>query len=437
MKVRRSRVVLLVSAVAVAAVAATCASCQSLGRAVISVMGDSKKYKPGAVPDGGSGGGGGAVAGALPATYDGKDAARRRVEVALQPVARGFDSPTDVQFPPGESKLCVVLEKGGAAKWASVADGASGPLFSVNVLTDSEEGLLGLAFHPKFAENGRFFLDYVAEVDGKDTSVIEEWRVPPGADLRTAHPKAERRLLTQVQPYQNHNAGQLAFGPDGMLYVGFGDGGFADDPHGNGQSPKTWLGKMLRIDVDRAEGGKAYAVPADNPFVGKAGWLPEIWALGLRNPWRYSFDPRGRLVVADVGQNLWEEIDLVERGANLGWNLREGRHDFKPEETHPIVELVEPVYDYGHDEGQSITGGSVYEGKSVPALDGKYLFADFTAGRVWALDLPDRAGAAAGEPWALGRWSMLPATFGKAADGEVYLADFGEGVLYRFVPAHP
>ncbi|HYV45161.1 MAG TPA: PQQ-dependent sugar dehydrogenase [Myxococcaceae bacterium] len=422
---RRSRGVWLVPAVALVVAVATCASCHSLKRAVISVMGDPKKYKPAEVPDGG------ASAGALPATYDGKDAARRHIDVALQPVARGFDSPTDVQFPPGESKLCVVLEKGGAAKWASVEDGASGPLFSVNVLTEAEEGLLGLAFHPKFAENGRFFIDYVADVGGQDTTVIEEWRVPPGADLRTAHPKAERRLLTQAQPYQNHKAGQLAFGPDGFLYVGFGDGGFADDPERNGQNPKTWLAKMLRIDVDRAEGGKAYAVPADNPFVGKDGWLPEIWALGLRNPWRYTFDPKGRLVVADVGQNLWEEIDLVERGANLGWSVREGRHCFRPKEDCPTQGLVEPIAEYGHDEGQSITGGYVYEGKSVPALDGKYLFADFTSGRVWALEL------SGGEPFALGRWSMLPATFGKAADGEVYLADFGEGTVYRFVPAHP
>jgi glucose/arabinose dehydrogenase len=331
----------------------------------------------------------------------------------------------------------VVLEKGGAAKWASVVDGASGPLFSVDVLTEAEEGLLGLAFHPRFSENGRFFINYVADLGGQDTTVIEEWRVPPGADLRTAHPKAEHRVLTQEQPFQNHKAGQLAFGPDGLLYVGFGDGGFADDPRGNGQNPKTWLGKMLRIDVDHPADGKAYRVPADNPFVGKEGFLPEIWALGLRNPWRYAFDPKGRMVVADVGQNLWEEVNLLERGDNLGWNTREARHCFKPKSDCRTEGLVDPVYEYDREEGQSITGGYVYEGKSVPALDGKYLVADFTSGRVWALELPaDRAGPLV-EAWAVGRWSMLPATFGKAADGEVYLADFGEGTVYGFVPAHP
>ncbi|HVE87257.1 MAG TPA: PQQ-dependent sugar dehydrogenase [Myxococcales bacterium] len=435
---KRSRVVAL-AAVGVVVVVATCASCQSIQRRVVAVMGDSKKYKPGEVPAerGEIDGDGGPAAKGLRPTVDGKDARRRRIDVVLVPAARGFDSPTDVQFPPGESKLCVVLEKGGAAKWASVADGASGPLFHVDVLTESEEGLLGLVFHPRFAENGRFFLDYVAEVDGKDTTVIEEWRVTPGADLRSAKPKAEKRLLTQRQPYQNHNAGQLAFGPDGMLYIGFGDGGFANDPHGNGQNPGTWLGKMLRVDVDHPGGDRPYGIPADNPFVGKEGWKPEIYALGLRNPWRYSFDPRGRMVIADVGQDQWEEIDFLARGGNYGWNVREARHCFKPKSDCATAGLIEPLYEYGHDEGQSITGGYVYEGKSVPALAGKYLFADFTSGRVWAVELPEKVDGAAGEPWALGRWSMLPATFGKAADGEVYLADFGEGTVYRFRPAHP
>jgi len=430
---RRSRVLWLSVAVVVLAVAATCVSCRQVGRQLIAVMGDADKYKPLPLGDGGAPG---AVSGALRPVVDGKDAGRRRIEVALAPVARGFDSPTDVQFPPGERALCVVLEKGGAAKWASVADGSSGPLFSVEVLTEAEEGLLGLAFHPRFSENGRFFINYVASVGGQDTTVVEEWRVPPGADLRNARPRAERRILTQEQPYQNHNAGQLAFGPDGLLYVGFGDGGFADDPRGNGQNPKTWLGKMLRIDVDRPPAGQAYGVPADNPFAGKAGWLPEIYALGLRNPWRYMFDPKGRLVVADVGQNLWEEVTIVERGSNHGWNVREARHCFKPKEGCATAGLVDPVYEYDHEEGQSITGGYVYEGKSAPALAGKYLFADFTSGRAWALDLPERADGTAGV-WALGRWSMLPVTFGKAADGEVYLVDFGEGVIYRFVPGQP
>src|SRR5262245_25141956 len=187
---------------------------------------------------------------------------------------------------------------------------------------------------------------------------------------------------------------------------------------------------MLRIDVDRAgegegkgDGPRAYRVPADNPFVGKEGWLPEIYALGLRNPWRYTFDPKGRLVVADVGQNLWEEVTVVERGSNHGWNVREARHCFKPKENCQAAGMTDPVYEYGREEGGSITGGYVYEGKSVPALAGKYLFADFTSGRAWALDLPERADGNAGV-WVLGRWSMLPATFGKGADGEVYLADF-------------
>lgn len=428
---RRVRWMVVGVLVAVAAVLSP-AACMQLKRGAIAMMGDAKKYKPAETPAASSPKS--APGEILRPTIDGLDTRRRRIDVALAPVARGFDSPTDVQFPPGESSLCVVLEKNGGAKWASVADGSSGPLFQVEVLTDSEEGLLGLAFHPRFPENGRFFLNYVAGVGGQDTTVIEEWRVPPGADLRAAKPKPERRLLLQEQPYQNHNAGQLQFGPDGMLYVGFGDGGYADDPHGYGQDPGVWLGKMLRIDVDRPPDGKPYGVPQDNPFLGRAGWRPEIFALGLRNPWRYAFDPKGRLVVADVGQYKWEEIGIVERGSNHGWSAREGRHCFKPESGCRTEGLTDPVYEYPRDDGGSITGGYVYQGKSVPALVGKYLFADFTSGRVWAIDLPEQSTGDAGDAWALGRWSMLPSTFGKAADGEVYLADFGEGTIYKFQP---
>lgn len=376
-----------------------------------------------------------AAPGTKPA-FDEKDRARTKVAVTLAPVAKGFEQPTDIQFPPGNGSVFVVLEKEGTAKWVSTADGASGTLLAVKVLTDVEEGLLGLAFHPRFAENGRFFLNYVASVDGRDTTVIDEWRVPAGSDLRKAKPTRTGALLQVRQPYPNHNAGQLAFGPDGYLYVGLGDGGAAGDPHDNGQNMQAMLGKMLRIDVDRRDEGKGYAVPKDNPFVGRAGVLPEIWASGLRNPWRYSFDSKGRLIAADVGQNTWEEIDLLERGGNYGWRLREARHCFRPEKGCPTEGLIDPLYEYHHEEGISITGGYVYEGKRIPALAGKYVFGDYARGKLWAIDLPEKAapGAPLAKAYALGRWDIAISTFGRDPAGELYVADFASGTIYRLQP---
>lgn len=406
------------AAAVVAAVVGTCVGCNGIERRLISVMTPRYKLKEGSPSD-------------LRPTFEGSDADRRRIFVTLVPVAKEFPEPTDIQFPPGETALMVVLQKGGVAKWVSLPDGKQGELLSVDVLTESEEGLLGLAFHPRFKENGRFFLNYVTAVDGKDTSRIEEWTVAPGSDLRTAKPQRGRVILEVGQPYQNHNAGQLAFGPDGYLYVGFGDGGFRDDPHQNGQNPKAMLGKMLRLDVDGQEDGKGYRVPKDNPFVGKDGYLPEIWALGLRNPWRYAFDSKGRLVVADVGQDAWEEIDLIDKGANYGWRLREGRRCYIPKECNPAG-LTDPVYEYPHDEGQSITGGYVYEGNEVPALKGKYVFGDFVRGRLWAVDLPEKnvPGAPLLVPYTLGHWPILPTTFGRDAKGELYVADFNTSTVF-------
>jgi glucose/arabinose dehydrogenase len=331
----------------------------------------------------------------------------------------------------------VVLQKTGAARWAALDGSAAGQLLEVKVRTAVEEGLLGLAFHPAFAQNGRFFLDYVTSVNGKDTTRIEEWKAENPADLRTSKVAAVRTLLEQEQPYANHNAGQLAFGPDGFLYVGLGDGGSAGDPQRNGQNLGTWLGKMLRIDVDHAPAGQAYAVPADNPFVGRAGARPEIWAYGLRNPWRYVFAPDGRLIVADVGQDQWEEVDVLERGKNYGWNVREAAHCYRPPAGCPTEGLVDPVVEYSHAEGQSVTGGYFYTANDVPALRGKYVFGDYVAGKLWAVDLP--AGKTGGPPdvprFALGKFPILPSTFGQLPDGGVLVADFGGGTVYRIAPA--
>jgi glucose/arabinose dehydrogenase len=355
--------------------------------------------------------------------------------VDLEVVGRGFSENTDIQFVPGQPELAVVLQKRGVAKVAKLSSSApaeteqSSTLLSLEVQTDSELGLLGLAFHPKFEQNGLFYLNYNPK-QGKLRTRIAEWHVPPG---EIAKAKAtERRVILEVdQPFKNHDAGQLQFGPDGYLYVGLGDGGSAGDPHDNGQNFQALLGKMLRIDIDRKDPGLEYAIPPDNPFV-KGGARPEIWASGLRNPWRYSFDPRGRLIVADVGQDLWEEIDIVGAGENLGWRQREGRHCYDPKQGCRSEGMVDPIFEYGRELGQSITGGYVYTGKNVPALSGQYVFGDFVTGRIWSLPLPaDRSYV---EARVLGEFSRAIATFGRDAAGELYAGDFVTGEILRFVP---
>lgn len=369
-----------------------------------------------------------------------------QLKIALTRVVSGISAPTDIQFAPGRPELMLVAEKGGALKWFRLNDNKSGTLMTLKVLTDSEQGLLGLAFHPRFSENGKFYVNYIAQKDGKDVTRISEWQVTPGKPLEELTPGSERVIIEIVQPYANHNAGQLAFGPDGFLYLGLGDGGWADDPHKAGQNLKTLLAKMLRLDVDKTSGDKAYGIPADNPFVGRSDVLPEIYAYGLRNPWRYSFAPDGRLIVADVGQNTWEEVSLLPKGGNLGWSKRESAHCFPPNSQCESAGFVEPIFEYSHEVGKSITGGYVYMGTRIPALAGRYVVGDFVMGKLWALELPP-VGAPAGllpseKVLDLGRWPMLISTFGRDPQGEVYVADYGEGVIYRLdaasaAPADP
>jgi glucose/arabinose dehydrogenase len=240
-----------------------------------------------------------------------------------------------------------------------------------------------------------------------------------------------RILFTVEQPFPNHNGGMLVFGPDGLLYVGLGDGGAGGDPHGHGQNLGTLLGAMLRIDVGRKDPGLEYAVPKDNPFVGKQGARPEVWAYGLRNPWRYSFDPKGRLIAGDVGQEAWEEITLVERGANLGWKVREGAHCYSPKEGCRTAGLTDPLFEYDRSLGLSVTGGYVYTGKRIPSLAGRFIFGDFGTGRLWALELDSSKRA---KTQFLGRYSYAFSTFGRDSDGEIYATDFGPGAVYRLVP---
>lgn len=248
---------------------------------------------------------------------------------------------------------------------------------------ENEEGLLGLAFHPQYAKNGQFFVFYTT-TESPHTSVISRFRV--SSDANRADPKSEEEILRlPSKPFWNHNGGGLAFGPDGFLYISVGDGGSANDPMKNGQNVETLFGKILRIDVDHHDQGKKYAIPKDNPLVNNKRAKGEIWAYGLRNVWGMSFDPETKMFwAADVGQDLWEEIDLIVKGGNYGWNLREGKHKFQNgAEARP--DLIDPIWEYHHDIGKSITGGLVYRGKKFPELVGCYLYADYVTGKLWAL----------------------------------------------------
>ena len=357
--------------------------------------------------------------------------------VKLEIAARGFHTVTDIQFVPGSSEHALVLVKSGQARYVSFAPGTvvnarDCPLvLSVDVRQSSELGLLGLAFHPKYAENGLFYLNYTP-ASGERRTRISEWQL--GQEQLGRARARERRIILEVeQPYDNHNAGQLAFGPDNMLYVGLGDGGKAHDPLKHGQNLGTLLGSMLRIDIDRRDNEKQYAIPRDNPFVDKPGARAEIWAYGLRNPWRYSFDDRGRLVVADVGQDRYEEVDIVGRGSNLGWAQREARHCLGPA---PCASegFSEPLFEYDHGLGKSIIGGYQYLGTRLSWLKSKYLVADYESGRLWALTLP-ASGHGSAESQELGQFQRLISTFGRDALGELYLGDFGSGDLLRLVSA--
>jgi glucose/arabinose dehydrogenase len=303
-------------------------------------------------------------------------------------------------------------------------------VFTVDVETESELGLLGLAFHPRFADNGLFYLDINPHGGGPLRTQISEWFWRPemsGKQLAT-----QKRVLLEIeQPYKNHDGGQVAFGPDGYLYIGMGDGGSRADPQGNGQNLGVLLGKMLRIDVNASSG---YAVPPDNPFLKKAGAKPEIWAYGLRNPWRFSWDPKGRLIAADVGQDTFEEVDIVSAGANMGWNVREAKHCFEPKEGCPKDGMVDPIFEYGREAGQSITGGFVYQGTRIPWLRDKYVVGDFVTGRLWALELPADASQPA-KAEELGVFPHAFSAFARAPNGELYALDFAKGLILSLEPS--
>jgi glucose/arabinose dehydrogenase len=302
----------------------------------------------------------------------------------------------------------------------------------------NEEGFLGLAFHPRYKDNGELFV-YYSTREEPQLSIISRFRVSKD-DPNRADPNSEEELMRIKQPYWNHNGGTLVFGPDGYLYIGLGDGGSANDPHGHGQNLSTLLGSILRIDVDRKDPGLNYAIPQDNPFVSHPDARPEIHAYGLRNVWRMAFDPKtGQLWAADVGQDTWEEINLILAGGNYGWNRREGFHPFIPKKGEPVAGhdstegLIDPIWEYHHDVGKSITGGTVYRGKRVPQLAGAYLYADYVTGKVWALWYDAKSQRVIANREIPGN-TMPVLSFGEDEQGEVYfLTDVG--TIHRFAPA--
>lgn len=298
---------------------------------------------------------------------------------------------------------------------------------------DNEEGLLGFAPHPEYGKNGRVFVYYTSE-EKPHTSYISEFKVS-GSDPNKADPESEKVLLTIDQPFPNHNGGSIAFGPDGYLYIGLGDGGSRNDPLGNGQNLETLEGSVLRIDVDSQTGDRKYGIPSDNPFVNQTGARPEIYALGFRNIWRLDFDPKtGHLWAGEVGQDLWEEIHIVEKGGNYGWSVREGTHFFGNAPQAASVQSIPPVLEYDHQIGKSITGGTVYRGKAAPALEGHYLYGDYVSGQLWALHYDIDAGKIVRNVSV--DWNGQPiAGFGQDENGEVYVmmpSPSGKGI-YKFV----
>lgn len=401
--------------------------------------------------------------------------------IRLEPFLKGVEAPIWMTHD-GTERLFVV-EQVGRVRLILNGQMQAKPYLDISegLIFNGEQGLLSVVFHPDFARNGYLYANYTRFVplppgaqppapatqpgargrgpQRQRETIISEFKADPKAD--TVDPTTERIIMRINQPYPNHNGGQILFGPaDKMLYIGMGDGGSANDPQDRAQNMMEHLGKVLRIDVTPREG---YAVPPDNPFVGRADAKPEIWAVGLRNPWRMSFDRQAPhlLWTGDVGQNLWEEVDIIKKGGNYGWNRMEGLHEFPPGKTDNIKpEYILPVKEYHHTigtyTGLSITGGYVYRGKKIPSLVGWYLFADYSKGTVWGLKyendkvtgdevlvppeglvLPGPQVQIPGQPAPRGAQAnrprnVQPSSFGEDLAGELYICDLN-GTVYKIV----
>jgi uncharacterized repeat protein (TIGR03806 family) len=344
-----------------------------------------------------------------------------------------FRSPVQLAQAPGDASAWYLAEQGGLLHRFDNDPAVSGTTLLLNLTADlytsSEAGLLGLAFHPDFATNGQLYVSYTPRSGpGGFASRISRFTSTDGG--ASFPPESEEVLFEVSQPYSNHNGGHITFGPDGYLYIGLGDGGSAGDPLGSGQDTATVLGGILRIDVD---GKLPYAIPPDNPFAAGGG-APELYAWGLRNPWRFTFDrATGDLWAGDVGQDAWEEVDFIELGGNYGWNEREGAHCY-PADPCETAGLIDPVVEYPHtSRSQSVVGGFVYRGSAVPDLEGVLVYSEFYDGTIYGLFYDERTGEP--DPRELIESGIFPSSFAEDADGELYMLDYDGGGVYRIGPA--
>ncbi len=366
-------------------------------------------------------------------------------------VASGLSRPVFVTAPPGDTQRLFIVEaqvgSSGRIRILNLGTGSlnSTPFLTIsNVATGDEQGLLGLAFHPQYAQNGYFYVNYT---DSSGTTIVRRFTASANPDV--ADTTSGMQVLSIAQPASNHNGGWLGFGPDGYLYIGMGDGGGSGDPDGNGQNINVLLGKMLRIDVNGddfpGDATRNYAIPPDNPFVGVAG-ADEVWAYGLRNPWRPSFDrATGDLYIADVGQSAWEEVDFQPAGSaggqNYGWRCYEGSHEYDTTDCAPASTMIFPIYEYSHASGCAVTGGYVYRGSQICDLRGTYFFADYCSARIWSFRYDGATLTGFQERTA----ELAPgggltinsiSSFGEDAAGELYIVDLG-GDVYKIVPRGP
>jgi glucose/arabinose dehydrogenase len=344
-----------------------------------------------------------------------------------------FNQPDGIFPDPSNANRLFVIEQAGVIKvFDNNRNVSNSTVFldiSDRVLYGGEQGLLGLVFHPNFNQNGYFYVDYVA--DNPTRTVIARYSIM--ADNPNAADKNSEKVVMEItQPFSNHKGGQLAFGPDGFLYIGLGDGGSGGDPFGNGQNCSTLLGKILRINVDSSSAGQNYDVPNDNPFVANSlGYREEIYAYGFRNPWRFSFDSAtGLLWVADVGQNLIEEIDVVEKGKNYGWNIMEGSLCYNPATNCNETGLELPIWNYTHNMGDAVIGGFVYHGSALPSLAGTYVYGDYGSGRIWAL----RYNGTDSFNVLLATTGLNIASFGLDQQSEFYFTAY-DGKIYKLTSA--
>ena len=356
------------------------------------------------------------------------------ISLVLEPFAQVPGRPVGIANAGDGSGRMFVVEQGGVIRVVRDGTVLGTPFLDVSgrISAGGERGLLGLAFHPRYPNDSRFFVNYT---DGGGDTVVASFSADP-ADPDRADPGTEVVLVRIDQPYGNHNGGALAFGPDGQLHISTGDGGSGGDPHDNGQRLDTLLGKILRIDVDRPSDGRTYGIPSDNPFVGRAGARPEIWLFGLRNPWRMAFDrATGDLWLGDVGQGGYEEIDVARAGsgggANYGWARMEGFHCFPSGDGCARPELTPPVTEYGHDAGCSVIGGAVYRGVAHAALVGGYVFSDYCSGSLWVIDASTDDPR---EPHLAGESGRNIAAFGEDEAGELYAADHAGAILEVALP---